>query len=601
MKHTKTKILSGLHKLLFDERYAAIHTFIQFFTMLSWMVLLIQTKAHYVVYLLVGLCGLYCFFVLREKTQDIFVKENRLNLLIASVFSLFIMGGNYDLFSDVPTNLLETVLELLFFPLLFVGGMFQAAFILQYLTKKLTSFTWNDYAYSWKPAKVFLVVWLSLSAFYAAILFLCFYPGIISPDSVVQVEEGITHHYTNRHPFFHTMLIKLFISIGVRFFHDINVGVALYSVFSILFLSASFAYGIVTLYQLHIHKNILIGVFLFYLLLPHHIVFSFTMWKDVLFGASILLFTVSLFRWMEKIGEKQWIDKVVVYLGSLGICFFRGNGLIVLFIFSILFAVWFGKSHPKRSISFACLLVGALIITYPVLNACGVTQSDTVELLCMPIQQIARTVVDGKDLTDEQEALLSEVVDINEIPHYYSPIIADPMKVLVRGSGNKEYINQHPMAFVRLYFQLGLAHPDSYAKAWIDQTKGYWNAGYSYWLTLAFEGNTLGMKRTVASHFMERVCDSFLLMYQYVDIIKPFVSMGLYLWIILLVAFIGYRKKNKLTICLTIPSLAVIYTLLIGTPVYSEYRYAYCLFCCTPFLFFIAFRRHSDCSDDSKT
>ena len=33
------------------------------------------------------------------------------------------------------------------------------------------------------------------------------------------------------------------------------------------------------------------------------------------------------------------------------------------------------------------------------------------------------------------------------------------------------------------------------------------------------------------------------------------------------------------------PFLAVVLTLLVATPVYSEFRYAYAVFCGTPFLF----------------
>lgn len=593
-----SRYTSRLNTILFEERFTLLHKIFQLFTMLSWMILLINSKAYYVVYLLVGICGLYCYHVLNPKMKDIFAKENRLNLIIASVFSLFIMGANYDLFFTVPTHFLKAVLEILFFPLLFVGGMFITVFILQYITTKFTSFFWEYHKYQWKPYKVFVLTFLVFTTFYSTVMFLCYYPGVISYDSVNQIQEGLSHTYSNSNPFFHTILIRFFINIGVNVFHDINVGVALYSVFSILFLSSCIAYCIVTLYQLYINKYIIIFVSMLYLLLPHHIMYSFTMWKDIPFSASILLFTVSLFRCIEKVGENQYINKWIVYLSGLGVCMFRGNGLIVFFIFLLLFAVWFGKEHRKMCISFACILAAALLITYPVLNAYGVRQSDSIELISMPIQQISRTIADGNDLTNEQKDLISNVVDINEIPNTYSPIISDPMKSLLRKSGNKDYIDKHKLEFAWLYIQVGMTHPRSYVTAWIDQTKGYWNAGYDYWrFSLECEPNNLGIKRTVASHFFERACDSFLLMYIYVDIIKPFVSIGLHLWIILLVAFVGYRKKNKLTVCLTIPCLAIVYTHMIGTPVFAEFRYVYALFCCVPFLVVIAFWRRSDCSD----
>ena len=48
--------------------------------------------------------------------------------------------------------------------------------------------------------------------------------------------------------------------------------------------------------------------------------------------------------------------------------------------------------------------------------------------------------------------------------------------------------------------------------------------------------------------------------------------------------YLGLLKKDPVALFLPIPVLAVIATLLIATPVYAEFRYAYSLFCVLPFL-----------------
>ena len=46
-------------------------------------------------------------------------------------------------------------------------------------------------------------------------------------------------------------------------------------------------------------------------------------------------------------------------------------------------------------------------------------------------------------------------------------------------------------------------------------------------------------------------------------------------------------KRNKYIVSLTIPLLAIIATLLVATPVFSEFRYAYAVFTCTYFIFIL--------------
>ena len=63
--------------------------------------------------------------------------------------------------------------------------------------------------------------------------------------------------------------------------------------------------------------------------------------------------------------------------------------------------------------------MGTILLTLvykgPVLNYFNVTPPDTIESLSIPAQHIARVIVDGGTLTEEQEKLLSKAVDISQI------------------------------------------------------------------------------------------------------------------------------------------------------------------------------------------
>lgn len=605
----KTNFVVRLRRFLLSDRFTSLHAIIQIITMIGWLALLIKTSAYFVVYMLVCIGGLFCRNLVNKDKRDFFYRAERLNVIIAAVFSLVIIAANYDIYSSVVKAiashseaasgfLLSHIsvasfgIFLLYFPVLFFGGMYNAFFILKYITQRLTPFFWKPHQYSAEPHRVFLSALILLSVFYSAVMLLCFYPGIITPDSVKQLNEIINNHYSNRNPVFHTLFIRIFIRIGLDVFNSVSFGAALYSLFSVVFLSSAFAYAVVTLYQLKISKKLLIAVTLSYMLMPYHILYSFTMWKDVPFSASVLMFTVSLFRWFKRIGKNEWLNAVIMILSSFGICLFRGNGMIAYFVFILVFAVLFGKKYRKISLSYASILAVALLLSYPVLSLLNVEQSDSVELLTIPIQQISRSIIDDGDLTESQRELLSNVVDIDAIPETYNPLISDPIKTLYRETNNEKFYKTHKRQFVKLYLEIGLSHPKSYFTAWVDQTKGYWNAGYDHWrFSYAGLGEELGVKKHVVSNGLQKAVYAYSELFEYVEIFQPFVSIGLFTWLTLLAAFVGYRKKDKISMIATVPSLAIVFSMLLGSPVFSEFRYVYAMFCCIPFLAIAVFCR----------
>lgn len=56
---------------------------------------------------------------------------------------------------------------------------------------------------------IFLIPFLTLSILYIILLFACKYPGNLTPDSISQISQLMTGNYSNHHPFYHTMIIKL--------------------------------------------------------------------------------------------------------------------------------------------------------------------------------------------------------------------------------------------------------------------------------------------------------------------------------------------------------------------------------------------------------
>ena len=105
------------------------------------------------------------------------------------------------------------------------------------------------------------------------------------------------------------MLIKLFIEIGLNIFGGINDAIAFFHVMQIIFMAGCFSLVSLTLYEMNISAYIIAITHGFYLFMPFHIMYSFTMWKDVMFGGFTHRPAVELARKVLSIAP-EGIDKI---------------------------------------------------------------------------------------------------------------------------------------------------------------------------------------------------------------------------------------------------------------------------------------------------
>lgn len=571
-----------------------------------WSCFLLKSDAYYTPYLAVAVVGCMCMVYNNVSKYTVEAKWKKVAVsTLAFVFAFCVAAANYKLFENISAVYSEvlyrfnTLFRLISMLLVLFGGIVLFGEILTSVCFLAEKHLFEEK--SVKRAKisagvVFLLSWLVIAALDLLLLFSVEYPGILTPDSTDQVHQLLHFkQYSNHHPFYHTQIIHIMISLGLRLFGNMSAATALYSVFSILVMSGCFAYTIYTIYQLKRSIKAAVLALLIYLLMPYQIKYSYTMWKDVFFGAAVLVFAVGAFRVFEKVGKHERINYAVMLCGAFGMTLLRSNGLIAFVATVIVFALLFRDRYKKTILAFAGIIVFAFVLKHPVLTALNVKQPDTVESLSIPIQQIARVITDGMELTSEQQELLSNVVKIEDVPDNYKSYISDPIKNLIRNFGNKEYINENKTEFIKLYVKLGLEHPREYIRGWIDQTKGYWNGGYSYWIWgQGVYDNLAGIEADVNSKAAEKVWQDYLRLFMAKTsnpLLLLFVSIGFNTWLVLISAFSALIRKDFSAFFVSVPTIMVIATLLIATPVYSEFRYAYAMFCCLPFIVYVSFMK----------
>ena len=414
--------------------------------------------------------------------------------------------------------------------------------------------------------------------------FLYQYPGIMTPDSVNQFEQllGIIP-YSNHHPWMHTLLFKLFYTLGYSLTESMLVGVSCYTFFQMCLLAFSASYFIGTLRYYHIRPGICLALTLFYALIPYHGVFSVTIWKDIPFAAALLLFITAMVRFFDKI--RSW-DLVVFLLSGMMVCLFRSNGWYGFLLCVPFLLITFRKKAKLVYPILALILITAAIIKYPVMNAFHVTQPDTIESLSIPTQQVAAVICNDRYLTEEQLSLIENVIDLTYIKELYNPTFADNMKELVR-AGNQEYLASHKAEFFKLWLQLGLKYPGDYLSAYISQTNGYWYPD-SYYLVAEAEGisaSSLGVSHTplLSGPLVVKAKEIAIKLGSMLPLYGTLWSMGVAFWVLIFCVGNTLIRREYQKLILYLPALSLVGTVLIATPVATEFRYVYFLIFSLPF------------------
>ena len=186
--------------------------------------------------------------------------------------------------------------------------------------------------------------------------FLYQYPGIMTPDSINQLEQ-VLHviPYSNHHPFLHTLLIGFFYNIGYKLTGNMVVAVSFYTFFQMCMLALTVSYLIGTLRQFRLRSLGCFIITLFYALIPYHAVFSVTVWKDILFAAGVLFFGCSMLRLLKEITISSLI---VMGISGLVMCLFRSNGWYA-FLLCLPFLLFYFRRKAKTVIP---VLIGVFAV-----------------------------------------------------------------------------------------------------------------------------------------------------------------------------------------------------------------------------------------------
>ncbi|WP_052131412.1 DUF6020 family protein [Planococcus sp. CAU13] len=342
------------------------------------------------------------------------------------------------------------------------------------------------------------VLLFSLPMLIASLLmFIAFYPGAMTPDSLSQWEQATNKSFSNWHPVMFTWLIIL-----LRQIWD-NPGVVV--LFQVIMLALTMGYLGYLMKRFKVSSWFIWAALIVMALIPVNAIVSITIWKDILYSTSLLFFSLLLFLIVKTKGlEMKKVSFILLFLlGSFVLVFFRHNGFPV-FVISIIAVLIMYRFTWRRLLPMALgIIIIHQVITGPVYTALDVTPSDPQEALSIPTQQIANIVVKGGEMTDEQRDYVDRLMPLEMWPELYNPTSVDPIKFSWENY-NRDVIYDDFPGYFKQWAKLVAQNPGLAVEAFLDQTALVWQMrleeGFvSRYVTNIYHGNKFGLVNTVIS------------------------------------------------------------------------------------------------------
>lgn len=437
-------------------------------------------------------------------------------------------------------------------------------------------------------------IWFASAAvlFFAWLPYLfVYYPGYIFGDSLASIGQALgAARLNNHHPVVYTLFLRVCLCIGMAV-KDITFGCAVYTILQMLYLSLCLGYQVSWLHTKGVPGWGCAAVSAFYGFVPFFAQNSIAMWKDPVFSATVMLWSLLLMDFVLSNGQiaqkkKYFVHKHILCL--LIICFLRNNGLYIGLLFEVtLFVIWFvnRKKQPlcewkKMLVPTALCLLAVAVLTGPVYKKLQI-EGEPVESLGIFLNQMARTVSYNGRMSDADRAYMDGLLPLEKYPDTYRPCVVDCLKW--DKDFKQDFLNQNLAGFFKTYLSMLVKNPNRYVQSWILNTYGYW--ALNRW-ELHQDGNNIkkGNLEDILRNENYGIKPHSLMDGKTADlerIVKtedPMIALPVITWMIFFLVLLLVRKRKIAWIIVLAPSLGLLATLFIATPHAYWQRYGLAMY-----------------------
>jgi hypothetical protein len=475
--------------------------------------------------------------------------------------------------------------------------------IVMFSTNFFSKYPIKNYTKKKIEVKLFCISWILLFLFWLPYL-LADYPGHMTWDSSYQWMQAAGYiEMNNLHPILHTLLIKVCQKIGGLFSEDFNSHVAVYSFLQLSLIAAIFSYVIVWLKRYNAPPAAYCFVFAWFALHPIFGSYGILMVKDVLFGCFILLETLCIADIVLSDSKclKNPVFIALWFIITVLCCLFRHNGLYAI-IFTLFLLPFVINTKLKKQLSVFC--ISAIIVIFLISANIARKYSGIETFFFFFSQQIGRTVSHDGNISDNDRNAIEKITPLENIKEKYVSWLSDPVVVLF--NQNKKEVSR--WQYAKLWASLFFKNIDIYVDAFVYQTYGFW-----YPLVLSRDYIEKGINKNIfeqkkvnfeiarepKSAFFNELLDLVFKITRFPGIALIW-GIGTHIILIIYFGVVFCIRGNKRLLPCLLPCLSVWCTLLISTPLYIEWRYAFSFFTVLPVTAVLAFFRAPSINESTK-
>lgn len=457
-------------------------------------------------------------------------------------------------------------------------------------------------------------IYLAFGVLWTVVLLLR-YPGAVCWDSWFML-AGFRRHDISSH---HSVFISLVMGTIVNAFESLghaNWGLFLYCGIELLLQVYASAQTIILCRDLGVRDELVVVFLLALLFDPYLIGYVGVAFKDSVYASAVILFTIELIKCTFNIGEEHKsegsIDKrclgTLVVL-SLIITLTRKNGIYIV-------AAAVGCSFILRKRLFErklwLYLLIATIVSFSSLQFIeakfAMHQGSVREALSLPFQQVARCVRDhGDELSEQDRAIIDDVLGIDSLAIRYNPRIADPVKNMY----NED--NTSLGQFLALWGRLLLRYPKSFVAATWEQNYYLFvpeaevddivlfqndNVGYEIGQTVVVSDYTDDYEKIFYTpKFLDGLQAWFIQdMYalHYSPPVAFFCNVAINVIVFLLLFAIALKECDRKTLLAFVPGMVSLLFIVIGPVIHGHPRYAFPIIFALPLLFGVLVRAYAE-------
>ena len=324
------------------------------------------------------------------------------------------------------------------------------------------------------------------------------YPAFMNSDTWFQLFQYYGYSdLTAHHPAVATLTVGLLTKICGSFGNS-SVGLYFIVLFQFAVYVSVVTYSFSLIRKLKGHKWITYLYLVMCVLSPYYANRVNVPLKDGLFALANLLFIIEIIYALIDIDAfiKSKRHYILSFIAIAGTLLMRHNGAYVLYptilIFAIIVIVKRKDIHKEYIVRITALVLITIVFSNcleaGLKKATGMQNGAFTEALSLPAQQIARTVKKyDAVMTDEEKEAINNVIEYDELVHFYEPYIADPVKGLYYEDISKSDLKKYLVTWVKMFFK----YPDTYIAAFLNQ---------NFYLIYPFEENNVVYNQFFIGH-----------------------------------------------------------------------------------------------------